>query len=258
MLFGGPAEVFGQVADLQRAEFAPPERASEPSASSTRSRRPIMLSGHSPTICISTSAVAGAFPAPAVPMVPPDPAQHDLHALLVGRRLVAGNLIDQSTTSTARSYLAALNERIDLDDVRGAGPERLASRERRAEPEKRITAPTDTAAPRPVFAHRGFIYRWIEGLIAHAASKTLAADQAAVATRKASSMLVQAKWAIPSIVGEQSSTSSARSGRGSMTAETTTARNNAPTAISNASIGLLTPFSPLGCGADGKRRAEPR
>ena len=55
--------------DLQRAEFAPPERAGEPSASSARSRRPIMLSGHSATICISTSAVAGAFPALAVPIV---------------------------------------------------------------------------------------------------------------------------------------------------------------------------------------------
>jgi hypothetical protein len=42
-----------------------------------------------------------------------------------------------------------------------------------------------------------------------------------------------------------------------MTAETTTARNNAPTAISNANIGLLR-SAPLGCGADGKRRAEPR
>ena len=34
-----------------------------------RSRRPIMLSGQRATICIRTSAVAGAFPALAVPMV---------------------------------------------------------------------------------------------------------------------------------------------------------------------------------------------
>ena len=66
---------------------------------------------------------------------------------------------------------------------------------------------------------------------------------------------VQAESALPVMI-DASSMWSVRPGRGSMAAETTTARNNAPTAITNANI--VHSFQPmLAAGVDGEMAAEP-
>jgi hypothetical protein len=81
----------------------------KPRHSSARSRRPIMLSGHKATIWPIRSAVAGALPCLALPMVRRMP-QDCPDALAAGWRLVAGHLVvvaDRCRPATDRAGLAA-------------------------------------------------------------------------------------------------------------------------------------------------------